>query len=316
MLSRIGNSLFWMGRYIERTEHIARYTKVQYVSSVDVPLGQSRDLIMESILDMAGSRGNYTQVQEQLLEDEVINYITISDSNPYSLIGYIGMIRENARGARDRLSIELWEAINSFYHKTNHYTPEDLQNEGVEAFARKIEEHSYVIKGYIDNTLLRNEEWRLISLGIYLERAIQICQILQTKLKDIEKIDSVKLKGALENYHWTTILESTESFDMYMRCQRTPPNRHNVLHFLLFDMDFPKSVAFSLSNVKNCIQGISFQEEKRTSSLDFIAGKLACRFSYNTIEEVENSATEFLKNTLQSIYELTHLLDVKYLKYK
>ncbi len=316
MLSRIGNSLFWMGRYIERTEHIARYTKVQYVSSVDVPLGQSRDLVLESILDMAGSRQNYTQVQQQLVEEEVISYITISDANPFSLIGYIGMIRENARGARDKLSIELWEAINSFYHKINHYTTADLQREGVEAFARKIEEHSYVIKGYIDNTLLRNEEWRLISLGIYLERAIQVCQILQTKIKDIDKIDSSQLKGALENYHWSTILESTESFDMYMRCQKTPPNRHNVLHFLLFDLDFPKSVAFSLTNVKKCIQGISFQEERKKGSLDFMAGKLSCRFKYNTIEEIENSATKFLASTLNSIYELTHLLDVKYLKYK
>ena len=316
MLSRIGNSLFWMGRYIERTEHIARYTKVQYVSSVDVPLGQNRDLVLESILDMAGTRRQYTQTQQQLVEDEVISYITISDTNPFSLIGYIGMIRENARGARDRLSIELWEGINSFYHKTNHYTQADLHNEGVEAFARKIEEQSYVIKGFIDNTLLRNEEWRLISLGIYVERAIQVCQILQTKIRDIEKIDSLKLKGALENYHWTTILESTESFDMYMRCQKTPPNRHNVLHFLLFDMDFPKSVAFSLAHVETCIRGITFQEESKKNSLDFMAGKLSCRSKYNTIEEVEKTASEFLKNTLNSIYELSHLLDVKYLKYK
>lgn len=316
MLSRIGNSLFWMGRYIERTEHIARYTKVQYVSSVDVPLGQNRDLVLESILDMAGSRRQYTQTQQQLVEDEVISYITISDTNPYSLIGYIGMIRENARGARDRLSIELWEAINSFYHKTSHYTPEVLQREGVENFSRKIEEQSYVIKGYIDNTLLRNEEWRLISLGIYLERAIQVCLILQTKIKDIQKIDSDKFKGALENHYWTTLLESTESFDMYMRCQKTPPNRHNVLHFLLFDMDFPKSVAFSLANVKNCIQGISFQEESKKNSLEFIAGKLSCGFSYTTIEEVENAAAGFLESTLTSIYNLSHLLDTKYLKYK
>ncbi len=316
MLSRIGNSLFWMGRYIERTEHIARYTKVQYVSSVDVPLGQNRDLVLESILDMAGGRTQYSQSQQQLVEDEVISYVTISDANPFSLIGYIGMIRENARGARDKLSIELWGAINSFYHKTNHCTEVDLQHDGVEAFARKIEEQSYVIKGYIDNTLLRNEEWRLISLGIYLERAIQVCLILQTKIKDIAKIESTKLKGALENYHWTTLLESTESFDMYMRCQKTPPTRHNVLHFLLFDPDFPKSVAFSLAQVKKCIQEISFQEEIKKGSLAFMAGKLSSRFKYNTIEEVEKSATSFLDSTLSSIYELTHLLDTKYLKYK
>ncbi|MDB5264294.1 MAG: hypothetical protein JWQ14_3577, partial [Adhaeribacter sp.] len=172
-----------------------------------------------------------------------------------------------------------------------------------------------VIKGFIDNTLLRNEEWRLISLGIYLERAIQVCQILQTKLNDLEKIQSLNEAVVLESFHWTTILESTESYDMYMRCQKVIPNRHNVLHFLLFDTDFPKSVAFSLANVKRCIAGISFQEELNKTSLDFIAGKLSCRFGYQTIDEIEDTAAAFLKDTLDSIYELAYLLDAKYLKY-
>jgi uncharacterized alpha-E superfamily protein len=315
MLSRIGNSLFWMGRYIERAEHIARYTKVQYVSSVDAPLGQSKELVLESILEMAGSREGYAKVQEQLVDDDVISYIAISEANPFSVLGYIGMIRENARGARDSISIELWEAINSFYHKINGYTSVDLPSEEIEFFSKKIEENSYVIKGFIDNTLLRNEEWRLISLGIYLERAIQVCQILQTKLDDLEKTEALNLGAAFDNYHWTTILESTESFDMYMRCQKLSPNRHNVLHFLLFDKDFPKSVAFSLANVKRCIEGITFQEDTQKNSLDFMAGKLACRFSYHTIDEIEDTAAEFLKNTLDCIYELAYLIDVKYLKY-
>lgn len=305
-----------MGRYIERAEHIARYTRVQYVSSVDAPLGQTRDFVLESILDMAGSKEDYFKAHQELTEDKVINFISISEENPFSILSYIGRIRENARGARDSISIELWEAINRFYHKVNGFISADLPSEEIEFFSRRIEENSYITKGYIENSLLHNEVWMLISLGMHLERAIQVIRILQTKLGDIEKLETLKQRGALENYQWTTTLESTEGFDMFMRCHKTSPARSHVLDFLLFDTQFPKSVAYSMHWVRECIDGISFQvEESRKESINFMAGKLACRFQYLTIEEVEDRADQFLKRTLDNVYELAHLLDVKYLKF-
>ncbi|MFC6998004.1 alpha-E domain-containing protein [Rufibacter roseus] len=315
MLSRIGNSLFWMGRYIERAEHFARYTRVQYVSSVDAPLGQSREFVLESILDMTGSKEDYQNAHQQVEDNKVINFISVSEDNPFSLLSYIGRIRENARGARDNISIELWEAINRFYHKVNGSLSGELPAQEIEFFARRIEENSYITKGYIENTLLHNDVWMLISLGVHLERAIQVIRILQTKMNDIERLGEMKKESALENYQWTTTLESTEGFDMYMRCHRTSPTRKHVLDFLLFDTQFPKSVAYSMERVRECIQGIAFQqEETRKESIEFIAGKLACRFQYLTIEEVEERTESFLKKTLDNIYELAQKLDLKYLK--
>ncbi len=315
MLSRIGNSLFWMGRYIERAEHIARYTKVQYMSSVEAPLAQSKEFVLESILDMAGNRQAYFEAYNHLDEDEVINFTALSDANPFSIQSYISKIRENARGARDSISTELWEAINRFYHIINAYNPSRLHKKGIEGFFRTVEENSYVIKGYIDNTLVRNEVWMLISLGIHLERAIQVSVILQTKLNDIKKIDSSKWGGALENYQWTTMLESAESFDMYKRTYRTSPVRQNVLDFLIFNCSFPKSIAYSLECVQKNIHDISFHEEKGKGSLDFKAGKLASQLKYKTIEEIEEDTSLFLEETLESLYVIANLLEVKYLSY-
>lgn len=304
-----------MGRYIERAEHFARYTRVQYVSSVDAPLGQSREFVLESILDMTGSKEDYQNAHQQVEDNKVINFISVSEDNPFSLLSYIGRIRENARGARDNISIELWEAINRFYHKVNGSLSGELPAQEIEFFARRIEENSYITKGYIENTLLHNDVWMLISLGVHLERAIQVIRILQTKMNDIERLGEMKKESALENYQWTTTLESTEGFDMYMRCHRTSPTRKHVLDFLLFDTQFPKSVAYSMERVRECIQGIAFQqEETRKESIEFIAGKLACRFQYLTIEEVEERTESFLKKTLDNIYELAQKLDLKYLK--
>lgn len=315
MLSRIANSLFWMGRYIERAEHMARYTKVQYISSLDAPLVQSKDFVLESILNMTGTYQSYFNTHSQLLEEEVLNYVTLDDTNSSSITSCIGYIRENARGARDSISTELWEVINKFYHNTNSYTPDKLQNVGIHYFSQSVESSIAVVNGYIDNTLMRNGVWFLLTLGMHIERAIQVAQILLTKIHDIEKIEPAKLGGSVENYQWTTLLKSAEAFDMHKRVYTKNPSRQNTLEFLLFNPTFPKSIAFNLASVKKNIEDIAFHEQQGKGSINFIAGKLASEFQYMTIEEIDSSATEFLNKTLDRLYELTELLESKYLKF-
>lgn len=313
MLSRIGNSLFWMGRYIERAEHLARYTKVQYVSSLDAPLAQSKEFVLESILNMGGVTSNYYEQYTQLTEEEVLYFVTLDEKNPFSIQSDIAYIRENARGARDTISMELWEAANQFYHSVNNYTANKLYNEGIHSFSRQVEENTSVLKAYIDNTLIRNEVWMLISLGMHMERAIQVARILITKVKDIEKIEPAKLGGPVENYQWTTLLKSAESFDMNKRHYKSNPNRRNTLEFLIFNPLFPKSIAYNLTFMQKAIHDIAFHEEKGKGSIDFMAGKLATQFQFLTIEEVEDHIIEFLNGTLNKISDITRLLQEKYL---
>ncbi|TXK47943.1 alpha-E domain-containing protein [Pontibacter qinzhouensis] len=315
MLSRIGNSLFWMGRYIERAEHIARYTKVQYVSSLDAPLAQSKDFVLESILSMAGVYYKYFGLYPQLNEEDVINFVTLEETNPFSILSYISGIRENARGTRDCISLELWEAINQCYHRVNSYSAARLQSEGVFRIAKLVEESTSVIKGYIDNTLIRNEVWMLISLGIHLERAIQVSLILLTKIRDIDKIDKEKLGGPVENYQWTTMLKSAESFDMFKRYYAANPNRRNTLEFLIFNPAFPKSISFNLNYIHKSIRDIAFHEKKEAGSINFMAGKMANSFKYMTIEDTEGGLTEFLNKTLKDLYDLANVLEEKYLNF-
>ena len=313
MLSRIGNSLFWMGRYIERSEHLARYTKVQYASSMDSPLAASKEIVLESILNMGGMYQNYLRKYPELTEEEVLHYVTIEEDNAFSVLSYIGYMRENARGARDRISSELWESINVFYHDINNYSAARLQNEGIQRFSRKIEENSSVIKGCIDNTLIRNEVWILISLGIHLERAIQVALIMLNKVYDIAKLESASLGGPIESYQWAIMLKSAESFDMFKRYYEKKESSHSELDFLLFNKTFPKSLAYNLQEVQQNIQDIAFPDQKGSESIEFKAGKIASQFQFLTIEEVETSIPAFLNKTVASLNSLASLLDQKYL---
>jgi uncharacterized alpha-E superfamily protein len=304
-----------MGRYIERAEHVARYTKVHYVSSLDAPLAHNKESALASILEMVGVQADYNQNYAQLTDDDVLYFVALAESNPFSILANISWIRENARGTRDCISMEVWEAINRFYHGMNSYNAVKLRQKGVFHFSREVEENSSVIKGYIANTLIRNEVWMLISLGIHLERAIQIIKIIVTKLHDIEKIEPAKRGGPVENYQWTMLLKSAESFDMYKRYYKTNSSRRKTLEFLLFNPDFPKSLAYNLNNIQNNIQKIAFQDEQGKGSINFKIGKLATQLQFLTIEEVEENAIEYLNKTLDKIYSLAQVLEQKYLIY-
>jgi uncharacterized alpha-E superfamily protein len=313
MLARIGNSLFWMGRYLERSEHLARYTKVHYASSMDAPLAPGKEVVLASILNMGGMYQSYRNKYPELTEDEVIHYVTIEEDNAFSVQANIGFMRENARGARDRISSELWEFINVFYHDINNYSAARLQNEGVHRFARKVEENSSVIKGCIGNTLIRNEAWMLLSLGIHLERAIQVALIMRNKAYDIAQLEACNLGGPVESYQWTIMLNSVDSLDMFKRYHVKNNSSYHELEFLLFNKAFPKSLTYNLQKIQEDIRNIAFPDQKGSESIEFKAGKIAAQFQFLTMAEVEGSIPEFLNKTVAGLYDLASSLDQKYL---
>ena len=124
MLARVANNLFWMGRYIERSEHVARYLNVNYFSSLDAPneLSQSRQFVLRSLLFMASDP--VTDPNIELDEGQVLFDIALNKEKPDSIINYLQYARENANSARDLISTELYESLNKFYHYTLNYSPE------------------------------------------------------------------------------------------------------------------------------------------------------------------------------------------------
>ena len=121
MLARVANNLFWMGRYIERSEHIARYMNVNYFSSLDAPniKSQDRQFVLRSMLFMLGDPEK--DDAKILIEEDVLFSIGLDTDNPFSIISTVKLARENANSARDLISTELYEAINKFYHFVLNY---------------------------------------------------------------------------------------------------------------------------------------------------------------------------------------------------
>lgn len=308
MLARVANSLYWTGRYIERSEHLARYLKVQYFSTLDAPMTQNKDFVLKSILNMYGIG---VEVDELVDEQEVLVEVGLNAKNPASLISTVFAARENARSIRYTISAELWEVINQYYHFMKDYSPDFYKTRGLYDFTVGAAKHCSIIRSYLDHTLIHDDIWVFINVGIYLERAAQIVRIFRSKLHDIDVLSEDGNNQPLRRYQWTITLKVLEAFDMHRRTYRKPQMETSVYEFLLSNPAFPRSVAFNLGKINELLSYLSFSAPPK-DPLFFKAGKLASHFRYLEAREIKNDLQGFLEEALEEIYALHSLIDQKY----
>lgn len=263
------------------------------------------------MLEMVWLPVNYCKHTDQ----EVLFHISIASTNRFSLLAQLNYARENARGARDTISSELWEAINTYYHKLQALNSQAFEPELFVTAVEIILSNSAIVKGLIDNTLFHRDERALICEGMHIERAIQINRILLAKLKDINLIEKSNIVKAAEAYQWGTMLKCAESFDMCHRYYRKVPNKRNSLEFLLFNHVFPKSVAYNLVHVKHHLEKITTEGHEIVGSPAYILGKLVAKFQYTTIDEVEDDIEKYVEEQLNAIFQIAGLIEKKYLSY-
>lgn len=311
MLARVADNLFWLGRYLERSEHLARYLSVQYFSSIDVPYQQQRDRAILSILEMVGM----STEKDRPLEEEVLVGVALDEKNPVSILSSAFLGRENARSVRDSISNELWEAMNNYYLFVYEYPVDVYKTKGLHDFTTNVIRHCSLVRGKIESTLMHDVAWRFIQLGMHLERATQVIRILHSKMKDIQTLSELKLGDTLELQQWNILLDCLEAKDMCRKFYNALPNRMNTLEFLLLNPEFPRSVTFNLTNAHELLKAISPKKEFNKFSLEYKVGKDINHFKYLEVEEVEGNIIPFLEETLQKIHLICNLIVDEYFNY-
>ena len=312
MLSRVANNLYWMGRYIERADHFARYSKVLYFSSLDAPILKTYDrkFVLESILYMAGIFD-----MEEITEKEVLFKIGLDLENSNSILSNLTFARENARGASNAISTDLWEAINKYYHLINNYPKDTYLSTGFDNFTQIILDQTSIVSSKIYGTLMHDGEWAIILIGMYIERVIQIIRIINSKLHDIYKIEQAGHPVTEMSFEWTTMLRCLEALDMNRKFYRTVPDRAQVLEFLMLNPHCPRSIAYSLNGIRRYEEKISRNESKDSNTISFKIGKLFEQYRYLSFDEYKDDIYGLLNNTQDKITEIGSELEKKYLSF-
>ncbi len=312
MLSRVANNLYWMGRYIERLEHIARYVKELYFSSLDAPIDEidSRKFVLESINYMCGIFD-----MENVNERNVLFKIGFDTENSNSFISIITAARENARGARNEISTEIWETLNTFYHYIKSYPVEDFLRTGLYDVTQHILNNTSLLRTKMYSTLLYDETWSLILCAMHLERTLQMIRILNSKLNDIYKIQQLGYPVNELSFEWTTLLKCTETFDMNRKYYRSIPNKNQVLEFLILNVQNPRSIHYSINRIADYLGQLSQSNKITPNSIEFTINKLACQFQFLTIDEYKDDIYPLLNSTRETLLEICSDFEKKYLSY-
>lgn len=315
MLSRHASSLYWLGRYQERTEFVARYLEVHYFSNMDSSMSEFRDFSMRSILFMATG---IPCSDKEYDEGDLLWNVALNRDSDSSILSNVTAVRNNAKAVRNLISSEMWETINKNYLFADSFSPSHLKTRGLYEFTQRIQENAGVLESKITNTLLHNETWRFIKSGVYIERTFQILRTIQNTISDINALKAGKENPALENFHWSLCLKVLEAADMTRKILKTTTYKDIACEFLISNVDFPKSIAYSLSRIKSHLGYLNPQNAKHLdrNSLSFKVSKLSGNIKYLDYLDIKNDLETFLIAIQKEIAQLNSLMHEEFFEAK
>ena len=237
MLSRIAESLFWIGRYIERSDGTARILDVHLQLLLEDPW-IDEDTACRSLLSVMGSEPPADKI---LTRKDVLGILAVDRSQPASIAYSLGAARENARRAREIVSSELWECLNT----TRARMPRRVADDKVHEFFHWVHERAALAVGIVESATSRDDAWHFFTLGRSIERADMTARLLATR-------SLTEASGP----SWTTILRSCGAYEAYLRTYRGVPSARNAAEFLLLDRLFPRSILFSVSRAEECMRAL------------------------------------------------------------
>ena len=235
MLSRIAESLYWVGRYVERAEDTARILDVNVHQLLEGP-GLEEEVVCRTLLDVMGMSTAADPVDVAALSQA----LAFDVGNRGSIVGALRAARDNASGAREVLSSEVWECLNATYNGLPGQLAKAVA--APHLFFRHIKERAAMLAGLADSTLSRDDGWWFLVLGRSLERLDMTTRVVATGLSEPSGQGD-----------WTTTLLCCSAQEAFVRTYRRGASASLVVEFLVLDRLFPRSVYHALEVAERCL---------------------------------------------------------------
>lgn len=299
MLSRVADCLFWMGRYLERSEQMARQLDV------------TRDIVIDlAKSDRAGARAEWQATLASLrVPDLPLEGLVFDTTEINSVIGCLTQARENARQVREIIANDIWERIN-LAHWNLIETSRETRNET--ALSKTLADTlltTATLDGLVDASMVRGDAWVFLKLGKWVERLDRIGRCIEARWQQSTHTKSSTQRNVIS----VAMLKSLGVLEAYRKVSPTKVERRTVLAFVLFQPNLPRSLRFCAHEAASLVSQISQLSQGASASVTRAFGRLASQLEHGDVDEVMNDGPErFLNDALSNASQASSLLQTSY----
>ncbi|NMG29897.1 alpha-E domain-containing protein [Aromatoleum evansii] len=306
MLSRTADHLYWMARYSERAENLARLLDVNYQMSLVPHDAETERSSWNAIIALNSLEYAYAKRHDEVTATKVLHFMVRDETHPSSIYSCLRAARENAHAVRGTLTAEMWETINETWLQLRDQSFAEIHSGGIAAFFDWVKQRASLLRGAMFGTMLRDEAFQFIRLGALLERADNTARILDVKyhgLPGAQQSQGDDLVDANDFYHWGALLRSVSAFEVYRKVYRDVITPERVAELLILREDLPRAL-------HSCMQGVvEILDKVRNSRSDETvrrAGQLYATLRYGRMDDIfERGLHAWLDDFIDSIGDLS-----------
>ncbi len=312
LLARYADCIFWLARYVERAENLARILDVHETFSRDSRGGQN----WRSIVQLNSDQERFFASHNAAAAHSVVNFYVIDGDNPTSIVSTIRYARENARTLRPLISTEMWVQLNVFYNRLAELSAEDLAPGNLAALFAMIKEACQTHTGITEGTFFRDQGWYFYQIGRYIERADQTTRLLDIKYHLL--LPSLSDVGSpVDVSQWNALLRSAAGYHAYRRLHAASTTPARVAGFMLLNNAFPRSVHHCVREVGRLLGEVKSHHGLRDGNdaaeeLDRLQAVLGT-FEISAI--LRSGLHEFLDSIQRQLMAVTRELSIAFFGY-
>jgi uncharacterized alpha-E superfamily protein len=282
MLSRTADHLYWMARYTERAENLARMLDVNYRMSLLRHDAEAMRQRWSATLSIVGQLESYGAARGEVDQDAAIDWISQARDNPGSILECLHLARDNAHAVRGTLTSETWETLNATWIEMRRFGQKRSPEADPTDFFEWVKFRSHLARGVIQGTMLRDEALKFTWLGTYLERADNTARILESKYELLTPQTS-DFDAAGDYYEWTALLRSVSAFEIYRKVYRDVITPRRVAELLILRDAMPRSLLRCMTQVHETLEVVANEQSGETQRR---AGEIHAALLYGRIEDV------------------------------
>lgn len=300
MLSRVADSIYWMQRYRERAENIARLMDVNLYLTIEAPGDDEQQ--WQPMVVTTGDYGLFEQLYGKPTEKNVVEFLTFDDRNPNSILSCLYRARENARSIRETITSDMWHELNLLYLFMRKTAGLRKDMKSLFEFYGRIRRSCQLFTGITDTTMSHNEGWHFGRIGNLLERADQSSRILDVKYYML--LPTPEHVGTpYDDIFWAALLKSVSGLEMYRKFWHEI-HHSQVIHFVILNRKFPRSIFYCLMGVQQSLRAVDPGGELR-EPLRLLAELCKELESLTVYEIVKRGLHEYLDQLQKKISQIS-----------